>query len=161
MRFTNLEFTASLNDKASNESQSTRNNITEVLTQVLSKNTTFVEIIINKFSNGSVLADATATYQRGSTTEEKVRQTIVNSATTLESNGLQLDVNALLSITTTASPTAATTTKPATTTTKPSTTTITTPLDLNLPFPGFAVAIIVMCILAILAVSILIVVYYV
>nr|XP_033776606.1 taste receptor cell protein 1-like isoform X2 [Geotrypetes seraphini] len=137
MRITNRDFTDSLQNKSSQESEYLRGNLTEGLGTILRGTPQFAEIVVDTFQPGSVIANANPTYFEGGPSEAEVCQTIVNNLNELQNRGLSVEPSSIIIA--------------------PSTTTVPPVPQLESSFPGYAVAIIVMCSLLILAILILII----
>ncbi|XP_043536556.1 uncharacterized threonine-rich GPI-anchored glycoprotein PJ4664.02-like [Chiloscyllium plagiosum] len=148
LRFTNRNFVDALNNRSSAEFKELSTTVTNVMNNIFQNNPNFIEVIIDEFRDGSVMAISQAIFLNNTTQRSDVIQQLVDNTATFSSANLSLDTNSLIGATTTTAPM----------TTSASTTTVNQPPP-DTPFPGFAIAIIVMCLLAIIAIPILIVVF--
>ncbi|KAM4676096.1 uncharacterized protein O3C94_008745 [Discoglossus pictus] len=128
-RFTNLIFTDELKNRKSQAFMDLEQKINTRFTNVL-EIFSLAEVVVTSCVPGSVIANTELTFPSG-VTSAQVANTILNNRATLENFGLALDPQSI---------------QPSTSVSTPSPST----------FPGYAVAIIVMCILAILAIPLLI-----
>ncbi|XP_078285952.1 uncharacterized protein LOC144610856 [Rhinoraja longicauda] len=169
LRFTNLNFTNDLTMRGSARFNGLSANITNVVNNIYMNNPNFVDIVVNEFRSGSVVSSTTISVQPNTISQAEAAQTLANNTALFASAGLRLDVNALTN-TTTAPTTAGTTITSGTTTTTAGTTTTTAGTTITTagttitttgptvnqptptqPFPSYAIAIIVMCILSVIA----------
>ncbi|GCC30590.1 hypothetical protein chiPu_0009041 [Chiloscyllium punctatum] len=148
LRFTNRNFEDALNNRSGAEFKDLSTTVTNVMNSIFQNNPNFIEVIIDGFSDGSVVANSQAIFLINTTQRSDVIQQLVDNTATFSSANLSLDTNSLTGATTTTAPM----------TTSASTTTVNQPPP-GRPFPGFAIAIIVMCLLAIIAIPILVVLF--
>uniref|UniRef100_UPI00398EF8EA uncharacterized protein n=1 Tax=Pristiophorus japonicus TaxID=55135 RepID=UPI00398EF8EA len=162
IRITNRDFNPALANRSSPEFTDFSTNFTDVINGIFKNDAGFVEFIIDGFMPGSVIIDGRTVFNDGTTTKAELVQTLVNNTEAFSRVGLSLDQNFLTNTTTsTAMPTTTTT---RTTTTTTTTTAATTTSTVNQPapgkpFPGYAIAIIVICGLALIALPFLIVLF--
>ncbi|XP_041034133.1 uncharacterized protein LOC121271943 [Carcharodon carcharias] len=148
LRFTNLAFESALSNRSSPQFEKLCTSITTVMRSIFASESNFTEIIINEFRTGSVVTDTAVVFREGATSSSSVIQKIVANEAAFRNANLTLDINSLIN-TTTITPTAPN---------PEATTTVNQPAPAR-PFPGYAIAIIVMCILAIIALLLLIVLF--
>ncbi|XP_068129704.1 uncharacterized protein [Hyperolius riggenbachi] len=132
-RFLNTEFTSDLYNRNSQKFKDLENTIKSGFGKIL-QNFRPAQIVVNSFKPGSVIAQTELTFPQGAASSSAVAQQLANNRDVLQSLGLNLDTQSLVS----------------------SPTPVTYPAESS--FPGYAVAIIVMCILAILCIPLLVVV---
>ncbi|OCT89478.1 putative GPI-anchored protein pfl2 [Xenopus laevis] len=137
LRFTNLNFNANLTNPSSDDYKNMKIKIIRAMTSILSF-TGAKQVGVLSFVSGSVIANTEVTVPDGGATFDQVTTAIVNNIDSLKSSGLTLDPQSV--VTSTPSGAASTVEPPPTIS----------------AFPGYAVAIIVMCGLAILALPFLI-----
>ncbi|XP_072255180.1 uncharacterized protein [Pyxicephalus adspersus] len=133
-RFSNIAFTSDLNDRNSQRFKELEQNITRGFTSILTNNK-LAQIVVASFSPGSVIGNLEMSFPQSFTTSSAVAQQIVNNKNLLQDINLTLDPQ---SVSLFSDQTAATIAP-----------------DQG-HFPGYAVAIIVMCILAILCIPLFI-----
>ncbi|KAK1157914.1 hypothetical protein AOXY_G24099 [Acipenser oxyrinchus oxyrinchus] len=128
LRILNKAFSDGLSNRGSTEFKELSTQVTT--SKLFGNEKGFSEVYVMKLTKGSVVASTEVTFSPGSTSPSRVSQILLNGILSLETEGLKID-----------------------------------PTSINLPvlptprpFPGFAVAIIVLCGLAILIIPILIIV---
>ncbi|XP_069814240.1 uncharacterized protein [Dendropsophus ebraccatus] len=129
-RFTNQVYTSDLKDRKSKTFRDLESNITQVLSSILQN---VKQIVVLSFQEGSVISTVETSFTPGTTSYPQLSQMITNSRNLLANKNLDLDPQSLY-------------TNPQIPVSSPS----------ESSFPGYAVAIIVMCILLILAIPLVI-----
>eukprot|EP00079_Xenopus_tropicalis_P012213 XP_002938932.2 PREDICTED: uncharacterized threonine-rich GPI-anchored glycoprotein PJ4664.02-like [Xenopus tropicalis] len=140
LRFTSLTFNSNLSYPSTDDYQKMKKNIVQAMSSIL-KAVGSQQVAILSFVSGSVIANTEVTVTAGGSTSDQVTTAIVNNMDSLKSAGLTLDPQSV--VTPTPSVAASTVASPPTISS----------------FPGYAVAIIVMCGLAILALPFLILLF--
>ncbi|XP_041083002.1 uncharacterized protein LOC121299356 isoform X1 [Polyodon spathula] len=130
LRILNKDFSDSLSNRGSTEFKELSTQITTSINTVFGNENRFSEVYVLKLTKGSVIASTEVTFSQGSTSLNSVSQILLNGVPYLETRGLIIDPTSI-------SPPVPPTPR---------------------PFPGFAVAIIVLCGLAILIIPVLIIV---
>ncbi|XP_041100117.1 uncharacterized protein LOC121312258 [Polyodon spathula] len=130
LRILNKDFSDSLSNRGSTEFIELSTQITTSINTVFGNENRFSEVYVLKLTKGSVIASTEVTFSQGSTSLNSVSQILLNGVPYLETRGLIIDPTSI-------SPPVPPTPR---------------------PFPGFAVAIIVLCGLAILIIPVLIIV---
>ncbi|KAK6475298.1 hypothetical protein HHUSO_G24768 [Huso huso] len=130
LRILNKDFSDGLSNRGSTEFKELSTQVTTSIKKLFGNEKGFSEVYVMKLTKGSVIASTEVTFSPGSTSPSRVSQILLNGIPSLETEGLKID------------PTSINPPVPST----------------PRPFPGFAVAIIVLCGLAILIIPILIIV---
>lgn len=130
-RFTNIMYTSDLNDRNSQRFKQLEQNVTNALSSILT-NFNLAQIVVDSFMPGSVISKVEMIFPQGATTSTAVAQQIVNNQNILQNYNLTLDPQSIYVPGATFPPT-------------------------ENSFPGYAVAIIVMSILAILCIPVCII----
>ncbi|KAG2471148.1 ZAN protein, partial [Polypterus senegalus] len=130
LRILNKAFVAGMSSQTSSLFKDFSNQVIQSVTSLFSEKAGFSQVYVSQLRNGSVIASTNISYASGTSNRDNVAQVLYSGITQLSLDGLELDP---ASVTPAATP-------------------------LAQPFPGFAVAIIVMCSLAILAIPIILVV---
>ncbi|RXM96028.1 hypothetical protein EOD39_16191 [Acipenser ruthenus] len=130
LRILNKDFSDGLSNRGSTEFKELSTQVTTSIKKLFGNEKGFSEVYVMKLTKGSVIASTEVTFSPASTSPSRVSQILLNGIPSLETEGLKID------------PTSINPPVPST----------------PRPFPGFAVAIIVLCGLAILIIPILIIV---
>ncbi|KAK6475301.1 hypothetical protein HHUSO_G24771 [Huso huso] len=130
LRILNKDFSNGLSNRGSTEFKELSTQVTTSIKKLFGNEKGFSEVYVMKLTKGSVVASTEVTFSPGSTSPSRVSQILLNGVPSLETEGLKIDPSSI--------------NPPAPPTPR--------------PFPGFAVAIIVLCGLAILIIPILIIV---
>ncbi|RXM33944.1 Taste receptor cell protein 1 [Acipenser ruthenus] len=130
LRILNKDFSNGLSNRGSTEFKELSTQVTTSIKKLFGNEKGFSEVYVTKLTKGSVVASTEVTFSPGPTSPSRVSQILLNGVPSLETEGLKIDSTSI--------------NPPAPPTPR--------------PFPGFAVAIIVLCGLAILIIPILIIV---
>ncbi|XP_078388354.1 uncharacterized protein LOC144669945 [Cetorhinus maximus] len=115
IRFEDTNFDAALNSRSSTQFKELSNRVTNVMNNIFANDSNFIEVIINRFRAGSIIADTEAVFKSGTTDRSNVVQKLVDSAETFTNASFSLDTSFLTGTTSTTS--ATTTTRASTATT--------------------------------------------
>ncbi|XP_041074601.1 uncharacterized protein LOC121294683 [Polyodon spathula] len=130
LRILNKDFSNGLSNRGSREFKELSTQVTTSIKKIFRNEKGFSEVYVMKLTKGSVVASTEVTFSLGSTSLNRVSQILLNGVPFLETQDVKIDP-----------------------------TSISPPVPpAPRPFPGFAVAIIVLCGLAILIIPILIIV---
>ncbi|KYO21280.1 taste receptor cell protein 1-like [Alligator mississippiensis] len=131
LRILDRMFSESLNNKINKDFLDLQRAVTRGLTKILNKTDLFAEVVVEQFTPGSVIATVTPTYFQPSPTESSIQDLIFHHQNILKEEGLTIDPNSVLGA-------------PSLPTVPPT----------ERSFPSYAIAIIVLCILLIIAVPV-------